>query len=132
MPWWRVFTKDRLIWWKGVCGNQYWKETLLLGAIGNPFSWDDSRPLTYVQEDLDSGFILTPGHFLATKSKLGLGNSSNADCHCDEDYQHIMDFATKLITKMGEMDRNSLGSVARRVSEKCFLLSTNKPDLRSL
>ena len=57
----------------------------------------NSRPLTYVYEDLDSGFTLTPGHFLATNRKLGLCNSSNADYHCDEDFQPNKDSVTKLI-----------------------------------
>ena len=57
----------------------------------------NSRPLTYVYEDLDSGFTLTPGHFLATNRKLGLFNSSDADYHCDEDFQPSKDSATKLI-----------------------------------
>ena len=55
------------------------------------------RPLTYVYEDLDPGFTLTPGHFLATNRKLGLCNSSDADYHYDEDYQLNQDSVTKLI-----------------------------------
>ena len=57
----------------------------------------NSRPLTYVYEDLDSGFTLTPGHFLVTNRKHGLCNSSNADYHCDEDFQPNKDSVTKLI-----------------------------------
>ena len=57
----------------------------------------NSRPLTYVYKDLESGFTLTPGHFLATNIKLGLCNSSDTDYHCDEDFQPSKDSATKLI-----------------------------------
>ena len=57
----------------------------------------NSRPLTYVYKDLDSGFTLTPGHFLVTNRKLGLCNSSDTDYHCDEDFQPSKDSATKLI-----------------------------------
>ena len=57
----------------------------------------NSRSLKYVYEDLDFGFTLTPGHFLATSRKLGLCNSSNADYHCDEDFQPNKDSVTELI-----------------------------------
>ena len=32
----------------------------------------NSRPLTYVYEDFESGFVLTPSHFLVMNRKLGL------------------------------------------------------------
>ena len=32
----------------------------------------NSRPLTYVYEEFESGFTLTPLHFLVTNGKLGL------------------------------------------------------------
>ena len=32
----------------------------------------NSRPLTYVCEDFESGFVLTPSHFLLMNRKLGL------------------------------------------------------------
>ena len=57
----------------------------------------NSRPQTYVYEDLDSGFTLTPNQFLANNKKLGLCNSDNADYHCDEDHQPSWDSATKFI-----------------------------------
>jgi len=66
----------------------------------------NSRPLTYVYEDLDSGFTLTLGHFLATNRKLGLCNLSDVDSHFDEDFQPSKDSATKLIKiwKKGQID----------------------------
>ena len=54
----------------------------------------NSRLLTYVYEDVASGFTLTPSHFLA---KLGLRNAGDADYHEDEDFTPSMDSATKLI-----------------------------------
>ena len=32
----------------------------------------NSRPLTYVYEEFESGFVLTPSHFLVMNRKLGL------------------------------------------------------------
>ena len=41
----------------------------------------NSRPLTYVYEDLGSGFVLTPSNFLVLVSnrKLGLSTTDNVD-----------------------------------------------------
>ena len=57
----------------------------------------NSRPLTYVYEDVASGFTLTPSHFLATNQKLGLCNTGDVDYHEDEDFLPSVDSATKLI-----------------------------------
>ena len=57
----------------------------------------NSRPLTYVYEDVASNFILTPSHFSVTNLKLGLRITGDADCHEGEDFIPSMDSATKLI-----------------------------------
>ena len=57
----------------------------------------NSRPLTYVYEDIASGFTLTPSHFLVTNQKLGLRNTGDVDYQEDEDFLPSVDSATKLI-----------------------------------
>ena len=58
----------------------------------------NSRPLTYVYEDLRSGFVLTPSHFLVSNRKLGLSTTDNVDYPKDEDFQpNSKDSATKLL-----------------------------------
>ena len=47
----------------------------------------NSRPLTYVYKDFDSGFVLTPAHFLVANQKLGLSSGNN-----DVDYSKDVDF----------------------------------------
>ena len=49
-------------------------------------------------EDLGSGFVLTPSHFLVSNPKLGLSTTDNVDYSKDEDFQpNSKDFVTKLI-----------------------------------
>ena len=88
-------------------GRKYFSLEQLATLLAEIEAVLNSRPLTYVYEDLDSGFTLTPGHFLATNRKLGLCNSSDADYLYDEDYQPNKDSATKLI-ETWKKDRNSL------------------------
>ena len=57
----------------------------------------NSRPLTYVYEDIESGFTLTPAHFLVTNQKLGLHNTGDIDYHGDEDFQPNVESSSKLI-----------------------------------
>ena len=52
----------------------------------------NSRPLTYIYEEIESGFTFSPTHFLV---KLGLHNTGDADCH--EDFQPNMYSASKLV-----------------------------------
>ena len=56
----------------------------------------NSRPLTYVYEDFQSGFTLTPSHFLVTNRKLGLPSMEDGCC-ADEDYQPNRSTATQLL-----------------------------------
>ena len=58
----------------------------------------NSRPLTYVYEDFESGFTLTPAHFLVTNRKLG-HSSGNEDISYNKDaeFKPSKDFATKLL-----------------------------------
>ena len=39
----------------------------------------NSKPLTFVYKDIESGFTLTPVHFLVTNQKLGLHNTGDID-----------------------------------------------------
>ena len=57
----------------------------------------NSRPLTYVYEDFQSGFTLTPSHFLVANRKLGLPSTEDGYC-ADEDYQPKRNTATQLLT----------------------------------
>ena len=58
----------------------------------------NSRPLTYVYEDFDSGFVLTPAHFLVANRKLGLSSGNDdVDYNKDVDFQPSKDSATKLL-----------------------------------
>ena len=58
----------------------------------------NSRPLTYVYEDFDSGFTLTPAHFLVANRKLGLSSGNDdIDYNKNVDYQPSKDSATKLL-----------------------------------
>ena len=73
----------------------------------------NSRPLTYVYEDIESGFTLTPAHFLVTNQKLGLRNTGDIDYHGDDDLQPNVDSASKLIEfwKKGQKCVNLFGRV---------------------
>lgn len=57
----------------------------------------NSRPLTYVYEDFESGFILTPAHFLVINRKLGLSTGNDDDYHQDDDFQPGKDSTAKLL-----------------------------------
>ena len=56
----------------------------------------NSRPLTYVRGDFESGFILTPSHFLVSNRKVGLYSSSDGDYN-DVDFHIHEDLTIKLI-----------------------------------
>jgi len=56
----------------------------------------NSRLLTYVYEDFQSGFTLTPVHFLETNRKLGLPATED-NYYQDKDYQPKRDTATQLL-----------------------------------
>ena len=47
----------------------------------------NTRPLTYVYEDLESGFTLTPAHFLVANRKLGLPLGDDDYNSSDGDFQ---------------------------------------------
>ena len=57
----------------------------------------NSRTLTYVYGDFESGFTLTPSHFLAFNRQLGLFSSNDNDCHDDVEFHPHEDAAVKLI-----------------------------------
>ena len=59
----------------------------------------NSRPLTYVYGDFESGFILTPSHFLVSTRKLGLYSSSDGDYN-DVDFHIHEDSTIKLRKKV--------------------------------
>ena len=47
----------------------------------------NSRPLTYVYGDFNSGFVLTPSHFLVSNRNLGISFCSDNDDHSDPEFQ---------------------------------------------
>ena len=57
----------------------------------------NSRPLTYVYEDLESGFTLTPAHFLVANRKLGLPSGDDDYSNSDGDFQLNKDSGSKLL-----------------------------------
>ena len=67
----------------------------------------NSRALTYVYEDFESGFTLTPSHFLMTNRKLGLPTVDD-DYFRDSDYQPNRDSTTQLLEswKKGQQHLN--------------------------
>ena len=52
----------------------------------------NSSPLTYVYKDFDSGFVLTPAHFLVANRKLGLSSGND-----DVDYNKDVDFQPTVV-----------------------------------
>ena len=56
----------------------------------------NSRPLTYVYEDFESGFVLTPSHFLVMNRKLGLP-AIDDEYFKDADYQPDKSSTTQLL-----------------------------------
>ena len=56
----------------------------------------NSRLLTYVYEDFESGFVLTPSHFLVMNRKLGL-SAIDDEYFKDVDYQPNKSSTTQLL-----------------------------------
>jgi len=86
----------------------------------------NSRPLTYVYEDFQSGFTLTPSHFLVTNRKLGLPSTEDG-YGADEEYQPKRNTATQLLTawKKGQKYLDLLWKVWR--GEYLLSLQENLP-----
>ena len=57
----------------------------------------NSRPLTYVYGDFNSGFVLTPSHFLVSNRNLGVSFCGDIDDHSDHEFQVNKDSAAKLV-----------------------------------
>ena len=61
----------------------------------------NSKPLTYVYEDFESGFVLTPSHFLLMNRKHGLPQTGD-DYFKDTDYQPDKKFNNTIINRLEE------------------------------
>ena len=57
----------------------------------------NSRPLVYVGADLNSGFTLTPAHFLNLNPKTGIPHLDTADPEQDPDFLDRMSSSQKLL-----------------------------------
>ena len=61
----------------------------------------NTRPLAYVYEEFNSGFTLTPSHFLNGYQKLCLCPSGDSDYCDDSNFQISKDSITKLLDLVG-------------------------------
>ena len=73
----------------------------------------NTRPLTYVYDDFDSGFTLTPAHFLMSRFQPLL--LSTVDMDEDDDYYYEKNSATSLLDswKRGQQQVNSFWEIWR-------------------
>ena len=70
----------------------YWDKLMTL--LSEVEAIINTRPLTYVYEELKSGFVLTPAHFLAGNHKIVIPFCED-DCD-DSDYYPKMDSVKEL------------------------------------
>ena len=80
----------------------------------------NSRPLTYVIEDFESGFLLTPSHFLVMNRKLGVP-AIDDKYFKDADYQPDKSSTTQLLEGL-KKDQKHL-SLFWKVPREEYLLS---------
>ena len=69
----------------------------------------NTRPLTYVYDEIDSGFTLTPAHFLMSRFQPLLLSTADSDDEEDE-YCNVKDSATSLLDtwRKGQQQLNSI------------------------